>query len=999
MKRHTLKRLYATSALATALVLGAAPGVLAQTDTDSEAEDATSAEIIVITGSRIRRSVSSTPAPVAEIGAQTIEDRGYLSAADALNDIPSMAPQLNQADGSGNSSGSGQQYPSLFGLGAGRTLSLVNGRRFVTTSSGLGDAQVDANIIPTGLIERVEIVQGGGAAVYGSDAIAGVVNYILVDDFEGLEIDLQYGDSWEYNDYEQPAIRVTGGTNFADDQGNIAFNLEWSDTPSLQFSDRPRSNLSRITQGNPLDTGPNDGIPSVRELIPAYFWNFNTNGVIYTTPAPPPNFLARLNGSPIQFGANGDVIPYDPGNILGIPFAEGGEGFRYSDLAGLRTGVERLAANVIGHYDVSPTLRLTGELMYSSTEAEERPQGASRTVLNSAASGSGPIMFTINNPFLTDNAIAALSQVNPGFAFGAPMWMSKHFDGQLFPENRQTHTTDTWRAMLGAEGEFVMADRDFYWTLSGSYAGVEGEIRSWGANNAHMNNALNAVRNGSGEIVCAINADADASNDDPACAPLNPFGFGNISAEAQNYVSARTGQDFTNRQFDFLATIGSTLFDLPAGPVDYVLAYEHRSEDAEFTPLEANRLGLVGTGTQVEPQDGDYKTHEASLELLAPLVGGDFTLPLVQELEFSGSFRYVDNSITDAETVWGAGLRWRISEDLMVRASRSRNFRAPTLTQLFAPTSVELSNSGIDPCDADRIDGGPNPAVRRANCEAEWAANPNYGDLASFQNPAENFSLTYVTTGGNSQLKNEVSDTWTYGFVFEPSFIPGLTLTVDRIEIDLTDGLSAFTTEDFMATCYDSVDQPADICAAFTRLAAADGASPAGTVVAGRTTTVNAGEIRYEGEVYYAQYEVPLESWFTSFDPGQLSLGLQATHTSLLTTSATGSTFIRTDGTVDQPEWVGRFDAAWTRGPLRMTYQAYYLDQSLAAPGANIENNPNPVLDSNITHDISGIYQLTEDLSLRAGVINFTDEEPSYPSLSYGDILGRRWFVGANYRF
>ena len=116
--------------------------------------------------------------------------------------------------------------------------------------------------------------QGGGAAVYGSDAIAGVVNYILVDDFEGLEIDLQYGDSWEYNDYEQPAIRVTGGTNFADGQGNIAFNLEWSDTPSLQFSDRPRSNLSRITQGNPLDTGPNDGIPSVRELIPAYFWNF-----------------------------------------------------------------------------------------------------------------------------------------------------------------------------------------------------------------------------------------------------------------------------------------------------------------------------------------------------------------------------------------------------------------------------------------------------------------------------------------------------------------------------------------------------------------------------------------------------------------------------------------------------------------------------------------------------------------------------------------------------
>ena len=997
MRKTTLTRLYTTTAMVTASLFAAAPGAFAQAEGEPAA--AASSDTIVVTGSRIRRSVSSTPAPVAEIGEQEIEDRGYVTAADALNDLPSMAPQLNQADGSGESSGSGQQYPALFGLGTGRTLTLVNGRRFVTTSSGLGDAQVDANIIPTGLIERVEIVQGGGAAVYGSDAIAGVVNYILKDDFEGVEIDLQYGNSWEHGDYEQPAIRLTAGTNFADGRGNVALNAEWSSSPRLEFSDRERSNLARITQGNPADTGPNDGIPSVREIIPAHFWNFNTSGIVFSAPAPPPNFLTRVNGSPVQFGTDGSITPYDPGNILGIPFAEGGEGFRYSELAGLRTGVDRFTVNTIAHYDVSDTVRLNAELMYSSTQAEERAQGASRTVLNSAASGAGPIMFNVNNPFLTDAAIASLTTANPGFAFGAPMWLSKHFDGQLFPSDTQTHDTETLRALLGAEGEFAAGDRNFYWNLSGSFARVEGEVRSWGAHNAHLNNALGAVDDGSGNAVCSINVDGDPSNDDPACAPLNPFGFGNISDAARDYVSVRTGENFTNEQVDILATLGSTLFELPAGPIDYVLAYEHRSESAEFTPLEANQLGLVGTGSTTEPESGDYNTHEFSAEVLVPVLGNGVTLPLAQEVEFSGSYRYVDNSITEAESVWGAGLRWRVNDSVMLRASRSRNFRAPTLTQLFAPTNTVLSSSGIDPCDADRINAGPNPAIRRANCEAEWAANPAYGDLASFQNPAENFTLTEVTTGGNPDLKNEVSETWTYGIVFEPEFIPGLTVTVDRIEIDLTDGLSAFTTADFMATCYDSDPQPTDICSAFTRLAAPMNGNPAGTVVEGRTTTVNAGEIRFEGEVYHARYAVPIDAWFTSFDPGSLVVGLQATHTSLLSTSATGSTFIETQGTIQQPEWVGRFDAAWQRGPMRLTYQAYYLDEVLAAPGATIENNPNPVLDANITHDLSGIYDVTEDLSVRAGIVNFTDEPPSYPSLSHGDILGRRYFVGVNYTF
>lgn len=961
------------------------------TVSDDEEEDVATMNRVVVTGSRIMRDVASTPAPVATYGAQNFEDRGLISAADALNDITSIRPDFNQAPGDGTASGSGQQFPELFGLGTGRTLTLVNGRRFVTTSSGLGDAQVDANIIPTGLIDRIEVAQAGSAAVYGSDAIAGVVNYILKDDFEGLEFDAQVGNT-ENGAYPTEAFRITAGKNFADGKGNVAANLEISSTPLVRFSDFDVSNRSRITQGNPADTGPNDGIPSVREVMPAYFWNFNGNGVIFSIPAPPPNFLARLNGVPLQFAPDGSIVPYDPGNIIGIPFAEGGQGTRYSDLVGLRTGVDRYTGNIIGHYDINDNLRFNAEFLYAKTEGESVPQGAPRTVLNQTDPALGAIFFNISNPFLTQDAIDTLTSVNPGFAFGAPFWLSRHFYDDLFPSNIQENDTETWRALAGLEGDFDAGGRNFYWTVSGSYAEVEGNQRSWGADRVKFNQALSAVRNGSGEIVCAINADADPSNDNPDCAPLNPFGAGNISQAATDFVSVRTGNTFKNEQIDLLATIGTELFELPAGPVDAVFTYEHRREEASFTPLLANRLGLTGTGTMEVATSGDYNTNELSAEFLVPIVGGDFTLPLVQALELSGTYRFVDNSIAGEESVWSLGTRWEPVDGVTLRATRSRNFRAPTLTQLFAPTTVTVTNAGIDPCDADRINAGPNPDIRRANCEAEWAANPQYGDLATFQDPAENFSIAEITSGGNPDLKNEISDTTTYGIVVDHLLVPGLTFSADRIEIDLEDGLSAFTNGDFMATCYDSSPQPADICSVFTRLQVADGSNPPGTVISGRSTTFNAGEIIYRGEVYYLNY---------AFDTsvGDFSLGLQATHTSELSTSVTGTTFNRTDNTVDQSDWAGQFDAVYTNGPLRMTYQLDYLSEVLAEEGATIENTPVPVIDSNITHSISALYSFDSGVTLRAGVTNFTDEKPSYPTLGYGDILGRRYFAGLNIRF
>lgn len=964
---------------------------------------------IVVTGSRIRRAATDTTVPVSVVDAQSITDRGFVSASQALNNQPSINRQLAQASGSGASSGNGVQAPSLFGLGTGRTLTLLNGRRMVTTSSGLGDSQVDSNIVPLGLLQRVEVVQGGAAAVYGSDAIAGVVNYILRKDFEGVEADAQASVT-SRGDYPIYSLRLTAGQNFGGGRGNIAANVEWSKTAQLPFASRPRTQLGRITVPNSANTSSTDGIPSVREIFDTRFWEFNADGVIFTTPAPVSAFLLGR-----QFQPDGSIANYNLGTQYGVPFASGGDGFAYSNLVGsLRTGVERITGNAIAHYDLTDSVTLSTELLYARTKAVEGLQVRSNTVLGSAATGTGAIPFTISNPFLTPAAISALSAVRPQFAAGAPLFLSKVFY-DITPDNDRVHTTETMRGLLALEGEFGIGDRQFDWSVSGSYARVDGEQSAWGVILSNYNNAISASRNSGGQIVCSVNADLITTNDAPSCVPINPFGMGNVSAAARDYVSARTGSKYRNEQVDLLATLGGSLFALPAGDAKFAAAYEHRNEKVQFTPFAADQAGILGVAA-VTPQSGKYHTNELSGELLVPVVGGDFTLPLVRSLELSGAYRYVDNSIAGSENVWNVGARWEPVEGVVLRANRSRNFRAPTLTQLFAPSVSNLASGNLDPCDADRISGGPNPTQRRASCLALFQANPTYGTggpngaavgasaearLAAFQNSGENFTTTMVTTGGNPALRNEIAKTWTYGVVLQPRFVPGLTITADRIEIDLADGLSPFTTQNFAEACYDDATPSAGVCSAFTRLATATANSQAGSYATGRTTTFNAGVVRYRGETFNLNYVTTLGDR----SDHKLEFDVAATHTSLLESSVTGTVFVRSDNTANspitstpQPDWVGRFDIRYQNGPFHASYQAYYLSPVIAAPDATIENNPNPSIAGNLTHSISFQIDL-EKFSFRFGVNNLTDKQPSYPTLQYGDIVGRQFFAGIRARY
>lgn len=971
----------------TSLMLFAGP-VMAQVAPEAASRTIEEVEEILVTGSRIRRAETESPAPVTMVDLQQIADRGYVAAGQALNAVTSITPAIPQSLGNAQTLGSGATYPNLFNLGAGRTLTLLNGQRMVTTASGLGDRVVDTNIVPIGLLERVDVVQAGGAAVYGSDAIAGVVNYVLRKDFEGIEVDAQSGIS-SRGDYPQHSVRLTAGRNFNESRGNVAINLEWSKADSLASADRPETNPYSITAANPADTGPSDGIPSVARLSDARFYAFNPNGVIFTIPAPvalPPCgnqicFL-RSGGVPQQFSADGQsIMAFDPGAIFNTPFSQGGQGTSFGDLASLYVGVERYNANLIGRYEitdhVSVSTSILGSRVVSTDPLGAGQGGVTNTVLNSPASGSGPIAFTRNNPFLTAGQLTALGAASPAFAAGAPLFLSKQFT-DLLPTNASEITTDTYRAAITLEGDFAIGARDFYYTVYASHAEVDSETEQYGIHRSRFTNAISAARNASGKIVCSINATTVV---DPACAPINPFGIGNISAAARNYVGIPAGTGYENRQDDYLINIGGDVIELPGGTVKFSLGYEHREESAEFNPSEARRLGLVGQNAVI-PTAGQYHTNEFAGELLVPVLGGDFSAPLLQAVELSGQFRRVENSVAGTEDVWGLGLRWEVVDDVALRGSLSRNFRAPTLDQLFAPSVTQLGGVLVDPCDARFIDSGPSPATRRANCEALFAANPSYNGgrgLDGYIDPNTNTAGALITTQGNSELENEVSDTTTYGVVLRPRVIPGLTITADRLEVDLLNGLTAFQPQHFTQSCFDSIPQPLAACSTFTR-------DSNGDIVSALNTTLNVAEVKYRGETYNVNYDFnPNSTW------GAWNLGLEATHNTQLTTRLAGTT-TQAAGTTLAPHWVMRLNAAWTQGPLRLSYEAFYLSDTKVNSYDTIETTPTPNIPDNLRHSVGGSYDFGT-IQVRAGVNNVTDERPSYPTLTYGDIIGRFYYL------
>jgi iron complex outermembrane receptor protein len=1004
------KQLCASSALGGTILLitALAPSFAAAQERPAAGQQV---EEVVITGSRIRTTDTTTPAPVNILSPKVIEDRGFTQVGQALNETTSITPSLQRNTGIGSPVANVQNYPNLFNLGAGRTLSLVNGRRMVTTASGLDDAAVDTNIIPLGLLERVDIVQGGGAAVYGSGAIAGVVNYVLKKNFEGATVDAQYSITSK-GDYPIYSFRGTVGHNFLDGRANVAVNVDYSKSDSLLFTDRERSAEVPFAGTNPANKTATDGIPATVYFTNTKTWSSSFNGILWKDTGNTAASLLQVGGKPVQFDAAGtSLIPYNTGTIVFSNLAQGGDGVDYNSKSSLFAGVERFAGTLIGNYKLTDDINLSTELLFARTRSSD-PRARSRPLQfdNTGAAAGGTFSFDVTNKnaYLTPTEIAQLNAASPTFASGGTIYLGKFFS-DLIPTTNQTTETQTWRALISADGSFNRFGRNFDWNVSFSGAGVDYNLTGWSLNQQRLRNAANAVKNSSGQIVCAINA---VTVVDPNCAPLNIFGTGTISDAARQYVIVQSGQaqgatqvPYSNDQTDFLASLSGDVVKLPAGEAKFNVTYEHRTENVDAIPLEADRLGLIGAQAPTPAVTGKYNTNELAGELLVPVISPDMNIPLMRGLDLNGSYRFVDDSIAGKEKVWGLGLRWDVGYGLTIRSSLSRNFRAPTLNQLIAPATQNVSTA-TNPCSNTAILSGSNPAVRQANCLALFTANPAFGAttanpagssaaarLAGFNDIGNNFRRVLVTTSGNPDLKNEISHTLTYGLVYQPSYVPGLTLTIDRIQLDLRGALSSFTATSFLATCFDSAPQPAGICATSTF-------NPDGTLATGTATTYNAGFVKYHGTIYNLNYRFDLaRALRQDADYGQITFGVDATNNTMRISSVTGLDLTRTHHTTSQPFWVVKPTIQWVRGPLRVNYTMFYLPSEPQNYTDTVENASILPVKANIRHNISTEYRFSK-YAVRFGINNFTDEPPSFPyGAGYGDIIGRQYFVGLKANF
>lgn len=1017
--------LLGTSVLAGVLAASAAT---AQEANVSAQPEATEVSEIVVTGSRIRRNDLTAANPISIVSAETLDKKGYANVASALNEMPvsgvPITPEGDQA-----SFGAGRSYVNLFNLGTNRTLVLVNGRRFVGAnvssifSGASAGGQVDFSSIPTALIERVETVQATGGAIYGSDAVAGVINVITKKSFEGFEANIEYGVSGQ-GDADQYRFRATAGETFFNDRLSIAGSYEYAETTSLSYADRDHTARQMFRSVNPANVNNSDGIPAniwysdrrIGEITEGGL-AFRTAGVAMSgllTMEDPNNPGQRIAA---QFAPDGTLIPYNTGLRVASSQFQGGDGLNLAPLTSMQSPVTRQNATLFSTFEITPRVRLDTEVFYNNTKATE---DFNQPIYNGGLFGgvSGALQFSTANPFLSAQARdVILSQpdalpADPDNA-GERLFYLHRASTDLVEPNSLANS-DTYRIVTNLNGDFDAVGRTFFWNVAANYGRNEGFFQQDGINQANFLQAINVVADGNGGVQCA-DADARAAG----CQALNLFGKGARSEAALDYIGETYRQDYVIQQTTFEANFGGDLINLPAGPLSFNVGYEYRKEESSFMPNEASNLGL-GRSAAIARLQGEYDTSEFYGEVAVPIVGGDFTLPFVQELNMDASFRAVDNSMAGKDEAWAVGLRYRPIQDLMLRGSISRSFRAPGITELFTPESTSFMSVTTDPCDARNIDSGPNPAARRANCEAAFEA---LGLPRDFKLTSNIQGATQKgTTAGNPNLQNEIADQYTFGFVYQPQFIRGLVVNADWTEIELTNAIGNFSLNSIMQVCYDLPNPDPAICGRFQR-GSADmmngdtslagqvlGADLAPNGVGPQSGFVNAGYTKFAGWSAGVEYTTNLEDYqgFAGLG-GRLTLDFDYFNNDTYRSSVTGLGFdeVNSQNVIGYPEHRWTLNTSYSKNGFGVVWTTRYTGESKFSNTTTKENYEQLTVSEYFLNDVSFAYNFEDalpylkDVTARLQVRNVFDVTPPFGTTGIGsyDQIGRYFQVGLTTRF
>ncbi|WP_294333356.1 TonB-dependent receptor [uncultured Sphingomonas sp.] len=1000
----------------------------AQDQAPSQGQGQNQGQDIIVTGSRIASPNLTSVVPVTTLRGEEFFKSGQISIGDQLNQLPQVASTFSQSNSTRFLGTAGLNLLDLRQLGTSRTLVLVNGRRHVASDILNSGVSVDTNTIPTDLIERVDLITGGSSAVYGSDAIAGVVNFVLKDHFDGLQARAQSGVS-TYGDAASQFISVLAGKNFAEGRGNIAVNAEFAHQDQYFGSGRKYvADAPGFIQVVPTGSGSATNPERVlyRDIRSAGYTNTGVvrfggtsalncgtgpNGVLYNCPYTftTDGNLVPLTGQRVGFGPTGSFL--------------GGNGntFREDNQFQLQPRLDRVNLNLIGHFTVSDAFEPFVEATWSHT-----------TVYGSGSSGpafiSGSTLgdtretIRLDNPYLSSQARSLITAQlvaggrDPASITNATRFAVREVMTGLGYRAEQSFR-DTYRAVAGVRGGF---NDTFRYELSANYGEFQEKTRILGNLNVQRFLLANdAARNSAGQIVCRsqidpsaaigyVDNDAVLARDVAACTPINVLG-GQFTNAQRAYLLQDTTSVGKITQFDvngFVSGDLHNLFSLPGGPIAFSIGGEYRRETNYYKqdPLvEQGYTFYNAIPTFIAPA---LNVKEAFGEIRVPLVKD---LPLLRDLTLSAAGRVSDYN-TKTGTVWSYnfGGEWAPIRDLRFRVNYARAVRAPNLGELYTPAGQNFAPGFYDPCALDNIKGGPNPATRAKNCAAAGIpAGYNFNYSQSLE----------IKSGGNPNLTAEKSDSYTFGAAFQPHWVPGLSLTVDYYNIKVRQAISSIDAQTIANFCYDLASGNAAYCSLFQRAGASGAASGEapyqileGSLLA---SSANFGLLRARG------VDVELGYQHQIGNIGRADFKVNYSHVIQrddFVDPNNPSYTTRYRGNLGTPIDRFRLEANLTTHQLTLGYRLRWIGRQYVGDFTSYNPlNGNPPSDPYYAnyryypvvayHDIRVGYDVTSRFNIYAGMDNVADKHPPLDATGIGggsgvyDVRGRYMYTGIAAKF
>ena len=803
---------------------------------------------IVVTGSRIASPNITSLSPVQVVGEAEIDQAGAINVQEVLLDNPVFGtPALGRTNSAFLTQAAGTATVDLRDLGSDRTLILINSRRVVPGVPG--SSIVDLNVIPTQFVDRIDILTGGASSLYGSDAVAGVVNFIYKRNFSGILAEGQYGIT-ERGDSARYQVSLTAGGNFLDDRGNLMVHVGYTDESGLLS--RHRKNTRTDEFGYFFFTyEPEDAFVAFEP----FFSSFPLQGRFDVT---------GTSGAGDDFTfcpTTGELLARFSTNSPGTQGCDVAQGFNRQFFRTLAVPVERYVFATRGTFELTDAINVFAEGTYvktsSSREIEPFPASSPDVFPNT---GRMPIETFVNgvpvlNP-LVPAAIAAAATDRDGDGLRDVAWARRL--GELGTRNSSA-TRDFFRIVTGLEGTiFPDWNGGWKWDVSYNY----GQTSEFQTSNGQYNvvNARFAFQaipdtndfDGDGdtsEIICA-----DPVAREQGCVPLNIFGAGSITPEAAAYINAE--QSLSNRitQQVWSANLSGALFELPAGPLGLAIGAEYRKETSRENWDALTNAGL-NAGNATPDTEGEFNVKEAYAEVNIPILAD---MPFFHRLNVRAAGRISDYSTVGGVETWNVGADWAPVADLRFRGTYAKSVRAPNIGELFTGPSQTFPPGLSDPCAGIGPTGGGALGDR---CRAEPGVLQNIAENGVFtQTQADRQGISGFNSG-NPDLDAEDSTSITAGVVFSPRTIgiaalQNLVLSVDYYNIKIEDAIVAPPRQFILNQCYQAGDP--FFCSLITRFPTPVGSSSAGAIEFVNAPSVNAGELKSEGIDFVAQYRTGL---------------------------------------------------------------------------------------------------------------------------------------------